>query len=266
MQDNALLPLVARIYDAALDPSLWPGLLDDVARAVPGRGRLLRRVLMLHLQRAFQVRCRISDLTVHQDGLIAILDRATMPIIVVDQDARLVTANAPASALLAAGGLLAVRDGVLRVGSPTRAAPLVKALRHAARTAQAETGEGADVVWLSSRAEGGPLCVIVMPVRALDDAVCPGRQLVTLFVHQPGRMPRLDRVALSRVFGLTNSEAQVAERIAHGRTVAQIARAHGTSVHTIRKQVARILAKTGARRQSDLVRMFASPVLTRREP
>lgn len=55
------------------------------------------------------------------------------------------------------------------------------------------------------------------------------------------------------LFDLTPSEAKVASAVAAGLTVEAVAAAHNTSVITVRNQVRSIFAKTGLRRQADLV-------------
>jgi DNA-binding CsgD family transcriptional regulator len=58
---------------------------------------------------------------------------------------------------------------------------------------------------------------------------------------------------LAQRLGLSRKEAEVALALWEGRTIAEIAAARGLSVHTLRNQVKSALAKTGARRQMDLV-------------
>jgi DNA-binding CsgD family transcriptional regulator len=65
--------------------------------------------------------------------------------------------------------------------------------------------------------------------------------------------------ALAARFGLTLREAEVALALAGGATAGEIARAAGVSVHTVRNQIKSALAKTGSRRQADLVRMMMAP-------
>ena len=64
---------------------------------------------------------------------------------------------------------------------------------------------------------------------------------------------------LERAYGLTPAETRVALHLADGGTVAGYAEAGGLSVGTVRSQLKSIFAKTGARRQSDLVRIAGRP-------
>jgi DNA-binding CsgD family transcriptional regulator len=62
---------------------------------------------------------------------------------------------------------------------------------------------------------------------------------------------------IQSLFDLTPTEAAVASRLSRGETVDQIALSTKKSVLTIRTQLKSILAKTGTRRQSELVHLLA---------
>ena len=57
-------------------------------------------------------------------------------------------------------------------------------------------------------------------------------------------------------FSLTPAEAKVATRICSGLSVKDIAHTHHTSTNTVKSQLQRVLDKTGAKRQSDLIRLL----------
>ncbi len=62
------------------------------------------------------------------------------------------------------------------------------------------------------------------------------------------------REALRQMFGLTPAEADTSIMLADGKTPAEIAVFRDVSVHTVRNQIKAAMAKTGCRRQSELVR------------
>lgn len=78
-----------------------------------------------------------------------------------------------------------------------------------------------------------------------------------LLVLRPAVDPSEAALRVAPLLGLTRAETEVALAITEGATIAEVAEARGVSVHTIREQVKSALAKTGARRQSDLVRMVS---------
>lgn len=74
-----------------------------------------------------------------------------------------------------------------------------------------------------------------------------------LVIVDPESRPHLDTVKLGEVLHLTLAEARVAAAIVEGARVADVAAQLGISVGTVRMHVKRTLAKTGCRRQSELV-------------
>jgi DNA-binding CsgD family transcriptional regulator len=65
-----------------------------------------------------------------------------------------------------------------------------------------------------------------------------------------------DPAIIRSLFDLTPSEAAIARRLASGETADEIARSTGRSVLTVRTQLKSVLAKTGTRRQSELVQLL----------
>lgn len=84
------------------------------------------------------------------------------------------------------------------------------------------------------------------------DAAEAGPGCVTLMASPPGARS-LDLSSLRTLFGLTDTEARIAQRMVQGESAEQIASAHGTSVHTVRTQIKQLLGKVGVNRQSELV-------------
>jgi len=80
--------------------------------------------------------------------------------------------------------------------------------------------------------------------------------LALLMFHRPGRARHIDPVVVAEAFGLTPAEARVAVRLADGLNAEQIAAERNASLLTVRTQIRSILAKTGVRRQPELVRML----------
>lgn len=75
-----------------------------------------------------------------------------------------------------------------------------------------------------------------------------------LVVVTPAVDGAVDTALMAKLFELTPSESAIALKLAAGQTVEQIAAENGRSVLTVRSQTKRLLAKTGARRQADLIR------------
>jgi DNA-binding CsgD family transcriptional regulator len=75
-------------------------------------------------------------------------------------------------------------------------------------------------------------------------------------LHDPLHPAERTADELRRRFGLTPAEARLALAVADGNTTREYAEQRGKSVGTVRFQMKQILAKTGCRRQSELVRLI----------
>lgn len=71
---------------------------------------------------------------------------------------------------------------------------------------------------------------------------------------------------VTRIFGLTKAEARLTLAIVNGMTANEYAEMHGISINTAYSQIKDVLAKTGTRRQVELVKLVLqhSPVRDRR--
>jgi DNA-binding CsgD family transcriptional regulator len=74
----------------------------------------------------------------------------------------------------------------------------------------------------------------------------------------PRRTNTIDPSAetVQRLFAITAAEARLTLQLLQGRTLAQASEKLGISVETARTHLKHVLAKTGTRRQADLVRLM----------
>lgn len=119
--------------------------------------------------------------------------------------------------------------------------------------------EGASAVRslpLVANERAAPAVLHVVPVRrAAHDLF--GHATAILVLTKASETPTQATPLLQALFDLTPAEADVAARIAAGRTAEQIALADAKSAGTVRNQLKSVLAKTGCRRQVDLARLLA---------
>ncbi|MCB2087546.1 MAG: hypothetical protein R3E18_00095 [Sphingomonadaceae bacterium] len=88
-----------------------------------------------------------------------------------------------------------------------------------------------------------------------------GGPVIVAYVHgeQPGSSERASQ--LRDLFGLTETEAQLALMISRGVKIAEAAPQLGITVETARLYSKRIYAKTGTRGQADLVRLILASIV-----
>ena len=80
-----------------------------------------------------------------------------------------------------------------------------------------------------------------------------------MLLIDPARLRETPPERLGRLHGLNEREAAVLARLGDGAEVAQIAAALGIARETVRRDLQRIRARTGTRRQDELVALARRP-------
>jgi len=183
-------------------------------------------------------------------ALLAVLDVLDVAVVVVDGHARIRHENRAASTMLDAGEALSRRDGRLGATRPDARDALRRAIEQA-------TGPGATPgatfgpISLPAHAGAPPSIAVVFPARLGEEAT--PLPLAAVLVSDPEARRLLDAGDAASFAGLTAAEGRVAAALTEGLTSAEVARAIGVSVETVRKQVRALIRKTGAGRQSEAV-------------
>ncbi|MBF0179907.1 MAG: hypothetical protein HQM03_07765 [Magnetococcales bacterium] len=104
-----------------------------------------------------------------------------------------------------------------------------------------------------------PLQAMVMPLRpeSRKIAIFPARPkalLVLSTLDRSGNCKAKIEV-LKNLYGLTGTEAHLVQELVAGRELEEAALDRGVSMHTVRNQLKAVFAKTGIRRQVDLIRL-----------
>ena len=194
------------------------------------------------------------------DVLETVLNALTIGVVLTDDRASILYANNAATAMLRAGEPIRSSGRLLATLSGAATA----ALRHAIKqTAQYDADAGTCGSSIAAPHADGQALVHVVPLRRE-----PGRSLgrprcVAVFVAGSFDAGQAPADVLASVYRLTPAETRILLRIAQGDTTAEIARSAGIAMNTVRTHLLRLFAKTGARRQAELVklvRQFALPL------
>jgi DNA-binding CsgD family transcriptional regulator len=200
-----------------------------------------------HLQRALRVRDRLGATALTQRLSLEALHRCETAALLVAADGRILFANERAECFLAEGCAFRARNQRL---VPTRR---VDAERFAILLHQACTGSQGEGAMTLRGASGRALSVLVAPFRLNFSGQAGANAIV--FIRDPSRALSA-QATLQALFGLTPTEARIAEALANGKTIPDIAAAHGAAAQTVRKQLKSIFAKTGTNRQATCVALI----------
>ncbi len=232
------------------------GLVDDNAR---------RRMELItpHVRRSVLIG-NIIDLKAAEAATFAdTLDGIAAGMFLVDENGRIVHANAAGRALLAAGEILrAAGDRLAAVNG--QADQSLLDIFTAAGSGDAAVGTKGIAVPLSAR-DGECYVAHVLPLTSgtRRRAGTAYAAVAALFVHKAALTTPSPPEAIAKTYTLTPSELRVLLAIVNIGGVADTAAALGIAETTVKFHLRRLFEKTGARRQADLVKLvagFANPL------
>ncbi|WP_305098527.1 helix-turn-helix transcriptional regulator [Croceibacterium aestuarii] len=211
-----------------------------------------------HLEKTLELSQRVESQTNRTAGLESLLEALRAGALICRADRTIAWWNASAERIVQQSAHLVLQDGILR------------ARRHVEdRMLQDLVCRGAE-----SAAPGGVLVlgsgqpdevqILALPPSAFASGpLTPSETAgqIGLILARPHDAPVLGADDVARLFGLTAAEARVAAALCAGSSVKDYAVSRGLAEGSARNQLKQALAKTGAGRQSDLVRTLCTSVL-----
>jgi DNA-binding CsgD family transcriptional regulator len=212
------------------------------------------RSLIPHLKRALLLSRRLEAATAGRTLAFELLDRLPYGVVLLDGAGRVLHGNRAARSVLDAQDGLSVREGQLAAASSADTARLRRLVAAAARVTDGAGPSAGDLV-LERPSGRAPYVLAACPLRA--PAIDVAHQArVALFVTDPEGPAGSAELTLARVYRLTPAETRLAAVLAQGLCLSEAGARFGVSANTVRTQLKSLFAKTGTRRQSDLVRLL----------
>ncbi len=235
----------SRVYDEG-ETSLLHSLEFDIRHGHPEPEKIDQfRQSSRALGNAWRVANR-TDVKLHADGRNGWTpDHLPWAILALDDRGTILQLNARAEALLAAGGPLTIQDGTLQGADRSTAARLAAAI------GTAIAGDSAEVLIAAGQASA-PLMVQVLPVNPTARAV-PMPVAALVYVWNPAQRRDGRQRALARLWGFSAAEVRLLEALSAGVDLAIAAAELGISRNTARNRLQAMFAKTGTRRQTELI-------------
>ncbi len=189
-------------------------------------------------------------------SLAELLENRRSGFMQLDRRGRIVEANDLARDTLLKRDGLCEEDGVLAARVEEEDAQLKRLLAQALPPYGVHGSGG----WMKiTRGKAGvPLVLEVHPVRRMGGEYRAWVVGALVLVIDPAARPRVDPDLVADVLGLTPTEGRVAVALTAGRTIADIAAAHGCAESTVRMHLKRVYRKQGIHRQTELVRRIMS--------
>ena len=220
----------------------------------------IAELVLPHLRRALVLDRRLSRGGLDVGGAGSALDAIGQAVMLIGEDGAAVFANSAAEQLLARRDGLRFEHGRLHGATAAVTARLDAVLARAAGCRGPFPTSG--TVTLPRSSGGRPLMLVALPLRRAIAWLRPQSAVVCVCVADPDASPRTPVAWLQTLFGLTAAEAEVAKALLAGaESNRDIAGRLGISHHTVHTHLARIMGKTGAKRQTELIRLLSTLTL-----
>jgi DNA-binding CsgD family transcriptional regulator/PAS domain-containing protein len=200
------------------------------------------RQLLPHVENAVNLGQRLDCQASRLRQIEKVAERLHVGILTFRQDRRISWANDAAQEILRRSPHLRSPAGRLGAPSGTRYDELEILLRNGLGVS---SGVALDSVVLGAGDDDELHIVLLPPASDAEEAA--------LLMSEPRRSPALPAEDIARLLRVTPAEARVAAALCAGNTLKEYAQSRGISEGSARNQLKQVLAKTGARRQSELI-------------
>jgi DNA-binding CsgD family transcriptional regulator len=239
----------------SMSPQDWAGTSVQFSRQQghPSPAKIkLMQVLLPHFQQAVDVMRRLDKLSDAKAAFERTLDWLADGVVLVASDGAVRYANVAAQKIFRSNDGVASRRGMLTVDSADAAAKLGAAVKAVGRLRDAAVETMLADFIAPRRSDGSSYLISVRPL--LDGPEKAGDAVALVFIHDPSVRKLSAARLLAQVFGLTTTEADVANALCLGLSPDDYARQNGISANTVYTHIRHLKDKTGSRRMAELIR------------
>ena len=235
---------------------------EHAGRDYDAADKALIGILLPHLKRAVDLHSTLDVLESERGLYAGAIDRLLVGTLLLDESGQLMKSNVAAADLLAKQDGIHSRHNRLQAYCSIENRALQKAIQTTLARHLTAANASCEVIALSRPSGEAPLSLLLRPIPlnyCADDSC--RRPAVAVFIRDPLGSPQASRATLRKLFQLTATETEVALLMMDGLTLDEAATALGTSKNTVRAHLRGVFAKTGATRQSLLVKTLLNSVV-----
>lgn len=217
----------------------------------------LMRQLVPHFIRSIELQNRILGLQNQCNAFSSVLDRMNQAVMLLDTAGRVIFLNQSAQTISDRKDGLKISEGKLSARSASENGVLRKMIHDAGMAAwgrKAEQPGGNLLISRSSLEHSYRLTIAPVRPNVIAGLEEPA---VAVFISDPMADIRTPIEDLQNIFGLTPAEARLSQMLTRGKGLREAAEEIGVSYNTVRTQIRSVLAKTGTRRQTELMRVLS---------
>lgn len=222
------------------------------------------RQLMPHMRNAVVLHRELHRCKLLAASALAALELLPVGVILLSGSGRMMHANRRAHDLCERTAALRFKAGSLHAATAAATASLQRLVQESLQTSARKADTPGGMLQLVGAA-GRRLQVLVTPLPADSSALGEG-PMAAIFCGDPQAAIGVLSQTLEVLYRMTPAEARLTEALVNGQSLKEYAQSRDTTLNTVRTQLKEAVAKTGARRQADLVRIVLTGPAVFRPP
>lgn len=204
---------------------------------------------------------RVMMLEGERDTLREVLDRLPTGVVLIDQNKKIILANKSAQRIVDQNSGLLIKQNEVHATNRFDNGKLQELIGKASNSQFPQSESGGAII-VSRKSSDHSMPVLISPLRSKEYSYENRRAAAALFISDPDLAIPGPQEIFRKLYGLTPTEARLSSALLQGKNVTQVARELQIKVNTVRSHLKSIFLKTGANRQSELVRiLITSPRL-----
>ncbi len=210
------------------------------------------------------LRDQLNESKIGKNAALDALDNIPFGIVLVDENCRVKFINMIAREIVDKKDCISIRKDIISPTNSRLRASLTGLVRKIIDGARNNRALPREVMSLPRSHHDHPYSVMICPLWGNHLQFGLGKlsePLAVLFIADPYRSRESAPEILQKLFGLTLSEAKLAERLVSDLTIEEAAQDMGIAISTARSYIKKIFSKTGTNRQSQLVKLILSTPL-----
>ena len=213
------------------------------------------KIINPHLEMALETRRKLLSLESKISDLENALNSLQSALILVDESGKVCFMNRMAERTIAQSDCLSIHNGRLIASRSQETSKIRATVEKAIALSKGDQSVECGVLPIN-RAGRRPVHVFITPASS-NGLALPGRAAAFIFIDDLDLQPLVPADVLRTLFGLTPAETRLALSIHAGNSVSESAEHNGVGRETAKSQMSAILAKTGTRRQGELVKLLS---------
>lgn len=230
------------------------------AKAFDAGDRNLIKIILPHLERAILIHARLNKIESERALYAGAVEQLSVGSIILDENARLLNCNTMARQLLDKNDGLQLVNNSLRLSSKDASLELQAVIADVLVNQRQGAAAVAGAMRVQRPSGLQDLGLVIRPVPINEWSEGESVPSVAVFISDPERASGAPIETITRLFGFTPSEANLAILLANGLSLDEASKQLSVSRNTARTHLRSIFAKTGVERQANLVRLILKSV------